>query len=104
MQPDPLSTTFDALANPTRRVILGRLAEGEASVTELSEPLTVSIQAVSQHLQVLERAGLIVRGRRAQLRPARLQPDPLRDAVVWLESYRRFWESGFDRMEARLDG
>jgi DNA-binding transcriptional ArsR family regulator len=104
MSADPLSTTFSALADPTRRAILGRLAEGEATVTELAAPFPVSVQAVSQHLQVLERAGLIVRGRRAQLRPSRLQADPLRDAVVWLESYRHFWDAGFDRMEARLRG
>jgi DNA-binding transcriptional ArsR family regulator len=95
--------TFAALADPTRRAILGRLAEGEATVNELAEPFPISKQAVSQHLKVLERAGLISRGRRAQLRPSQLQAAPLEDAVRWLEDYRRFWEAGFDRLEARLE-
>jgi DNA-binding transcriptional ArsR family regulator len=102
MATDQLTRTFHALADPTRRAILGRLTEGEASVGELAEPFRISAQAVSKHLKVLERAGLITRGRTAQLRPARLHAVPLKDAADWLEDYRRFWESGFDRMEARL--
>ena len=102
--PDHLSTTFAALADPTRRAILDRLADGEATVTDLAEPLPMTVQAVSQHLQVLERAGLITRGRRARLRPSTLHAEPLRDAVVWLESYRRFWEGSFDRLDARIGG
>jgi DNA-binding transcriptional ArsR family regulator len=102
MAVDQLTRTFAALADPTRRAILGRLAEGEATVGELAEPFPISSQAVSKHLKVLERAGLITRGRTAQLRPSRLQAAPLEDAVDWLETYRRFWEDGFDRLEARL--
>jgi DNA-binding transcriptional ArsR family regulator len=102
MSVDQLSHTFSALADPTRRAILGRLAEGEATVNELAEPFPISVQAVSKHLQVLERAGLITRGRTAQLRPSRLEGAPLREAVEWLQRYRRFWEAGFDRIEARL--
>jgi DNA-binding transcriptional ArsR family regulator len=102
MPVDQLSDTFSALADPTRRAILGRLAEGDATVNELAEPFPISVQAVSKHLQVLERAGLISRGRRAQLRPSRLQGGPLEEAVEWLERYRRFWEGSFDRLEARL--
>ena len=102
MAGDQLTRTFAALADPTRRAILGRLAEGEATVRELAEPFPISSQAVSKHLKVLERAGLITRGRTAQLRPSRLQAAPLQDAVDWLETYRRFWEDGFDRLEARL--
>ena len=97
-----MSTTFAALADPTRRAIIGRLAEGEATVTELAEPFPITVQAVSQHLKVLEQAGLITRGRRAQLRPARLEGDSLRDAAVWLESYRSFWDGSFDALEGRL--
>ena len=99
---DQLSNTFSALADPTRRAILGRLAEGEATVNELADPFPITVQAVSKHLKVLERAGLITRGRTAQLRPSRLQGAPLGDAVAWLESYRRFWDGSFDRLEARL--
>ena len=102
MTVDQLSNTFAALADPTRRAILGRLAEGEATVNELAEPFPITVQAVSKHLQVLERAGLITRSRTAQLRPSRLQGAPLRDAVDWLETYRQFWEGSFDRLEARL--
>ena len=102
MATDQLTRTFHALADPTRRAILGRLAEGEATVGELAAPFPISAQAVSKHLKVLERAGLITRGRTAQLRPSRLQAVPLKDAADWLEDYRRFWERGFDRMEARL--
>jgi DNA-binding transcriptional ArsR family regulator len=102
MATDQLTSTFRALADPTRRAILGRLAEGEASVSELAEPFPISAQAVSRHIKVLERAGLITRGRAAQLRPSKLRAAPLRDAADWLETYRRFWEDSFDRLEARL--
>ena len=102
MAVDQLSSTFAALADPTRRAILSRLAEGDATVNELAEPFPISVQAVSKHLKVLERAGLITRGRMAQLRPSRLQGAPLGDAAAWLEEYRRFWEGGFDRLEQRL--
>jgi DNA-binding transcriptional ArsR family regulator len=99
---DQLSNTFAALADPTRRAILGRLAEGDATVNELADPFPITVQAVSKHLKVLERAGLITRGATAQLRPSRLAGAPLKDAVDWLESYRGFWEGSFDRLEARL--
>ena len=99
---DPLTTTFAALADPTRRAILGRLAEGEATVNELAEPFPITTQAVSQHLKVLERAGLITRSRTAQLRPSRLQGARLKDATDWLEKYRPFWDESFDRLDARL--
>jgi DNA-binding transcriptional ArsR family regulator len=102
MAADELSTTFAALADPTRRAILERLAEGEATVGELAAPFPITVQAVSKHLRVLERAGLVERGRTAQLRPSRLRGTPLKDAVDWLLAYRRFWESGFDRLEDRL--
>jgi DNA-binding transcriptional ArsR family regulator len=102
MATDQLSSTFAALADPTRRAILGRLADGEATVNELAEPFPLSVQAVSHHLKVLEQAGLITRGRTAQLRPSRLRAEPLEDAVEWLEKYRPFWEGSFDRLEARL--
>jgi DNA-binding transcriptional ArsR family regulator len=99
---DQLSATFAALADPTRRAILGRLAQGEATVGELAAPFPITVQAVSRHLKVLEQAGLITRGRTAQLRPSRLEGAPLKEAADWLERYRRFWEGGFDRLEARL--
>jgi DNA-binding transcriptional ArsR family regulator len=102
MTEDRLSVTFAALADPTRRAILGRLADGEATVNELAEPFPISMQAISKHLKVLERAGLITRGRTKQLRPSRLEAKPLGEADAWLEKYRRFWESGFDRMGERL--
>ena len=102
MSVDALSTTFAALADPTRRAILTRLAEGEATVNELAEPFPISVQAVSKHLKVLERAGLITRGRSAQLRPSRLQGAPLQEAVEWLETYRAFWQGSFDRLDDRL--
>lgn len=102
MSTDQLSSTFAALADPTRRAILARLTTGEATVGELAEPFTISQQAVSQHLRVLEHAGLIERTRAAQLRPSRLRGAPLRAASEWLETYRGFWETGFDRMEERL--
>ena len=97
-----MTDTFAALADPTRRAILARLAEGEATVNELAEPFPISVQAVSKHLKVLERAGLITRRRSAQLRPSRLHGEPLKEAVVWLESYRRFWQGSFDRLDERL--
>jgi DNA-binding transcriptional ArsR family regulator len=102
MAPDHLSTTFAALADPTRRAILARLATGEASVTELAEPFEMSLPAVSKHLKVLERAGLIARGRQAQWRPCRLDAGPLKSAADWLEHYRRFWEESLDRLEHYL--
>jgi DNA-binding transcriptional ArsR family regulator len=102
MAVDQLSSTFAALADPTRRAILGRLAEGDATVNELAEPFPISVQAVSKHLKVLEQAGLITRGRAAQLRPSRLQGAPLKDAADWLGRYRRFWMGSFDRLDERL--
>jgi DNA-binding transcriptional ArsR family regulator len=99
---DQLSTTFAALADPTRRAILERLVDGEATVNELAEPFPITVQAVSQHLKVLEQAGLITRGRTAQLRPARLDGASLRGAVDYLERYRRFWDRSFDQLDARL--
>ena len=99
---DQLNLTFAALADPTRRAILARLARGEATVSELAEPFPISVQAVSKHLTVLERAGLISRGRSAQLRPSRLRAEPLKDAADWLGSYQRFWEAGFDALDERL--
>jgi DNA-binding transcriptional ArsR family regulator len=97
---DSLSSTLAALADPTRRAILARLALGETSVTDLAEPFAMSLPAVSKHLKVLERAGLITRGREAQWRPCRLQAAPLRGVAEWVEHYRRFWEAGFDRLES----
>lgn len=102
MTPDPLSTTFAALADPTRRAILARLAAGAASVTELAEPFDLSLPGVSKHLKVLERAGLIARGREAQWRPCRIQAEPLKDVTDWLEHYRHFWEQSFDRLDTYL--
>src|SRR5438067_4918353 len=102
--PDRLSETFSALAHPTRRAILARLALGEATVGELAEPFTMSLPAVSKHLKVLEHAGLISRGREAQWRPCRLEAAPLRDAADWIEDYRRFWEESFDRLDEYLAG
>jgi DNA-binding transcriptional ArsR family regulator len=99
---DPLSSTFAALADPTRRAILARLALGETSVTELARPFEMSMPAVSKHLKVLERAGLIARGREAQSRPCRLAPAPLQEAASWIEEYRRFWEVSLDRLEDYL--
>src|SRR5271154_2120400 len=100
---DPLSATFAALADPTRRAILARLASGEAAVTELAEPFEMSMPAVSKHLKVLERAGLIVRGREAQWRPCRLDAGPLKEAQSWIEDYRRFWSVHIDALERHLD-
>ena len=99
---DRLDRTFAALADPTRRAILARLASGEASVTELAEPFDISLPAVSKHLKVLERAGLIVRGRERQWRPARLQATPLKEVSEWTERYRRFWEESYDRLDEYL--
>jgi DNA-binding transcriptional ArsR family regulator len=99
-----LDRTFAALADPTRRAILERLADGEATVTELAEPFPVSVQAVSKHLKVLESAGLITRGRAAQLRPSRIDGAALKEAAEWIDGYRSFWERGFERMEHRLGG
>jgi len=102
MTPDPLSATFAALADPTRRAILARLAAGETSVTELAEPFDMSLPAVTKHLKVLERAGLIRRGREAQWRPCRLEAQPLREVSDWVEHYRRFWEQSLDRLDGYL--
>ena len=102
MPTDRLSATFAALADPTRRAILARLALGETSVTELAEPFEMSLPAVSKHLKVLERAGLIARGREAQWRPCRIEPAALKGVDDWLERYRRFWEEGFDRLDEYL--
>ena len=98
MTADHLSTIFGALADPTRREILTRLASGEKSVTELAKPLDMSLPAVTKHLKVLQRAGLITQGRQAQWRPCRLQAAPLKDASVWIEQYRKFWEESLDRL------
>ena len=103
MSADPLSQTFAALADPTRRAILARLCSGEATVSELAEPFDMSLPAVSKHLKVLERAGLVSRGREAQWRPCRLEAAPLEAANDWLEVYRRFWEQSLDRLESYLD-
>ena len=102
MQADHLSTTFAALADPTRRAILARLTAGEASVTELAEPFDMSMPAISKHLKVLERAGLVARGREAQWRPCRLDPAPLKDVAAWVERYREMWEQRFDRLDDYL--
>jgi DNA-binding transcriptional ArsR family regulator len=99
---DRLSVVFGALADPTRRAILARLAEGEATVNQLAEPFAMTLPAVSKHLKVLEQAGLISRGRHAQWRPCRLEAEPLREATEWVERYRRFWESSFDKLDAHL--
>jgi DNA-binding transcriptional ArsR family regulator len=98
-----LDRTFAALADPTRRAILARLAAGEASVTELAAPFEMSLPAVSKHLKVLERAGLITRGRERQWRPARLQAEPLKEVAEWTAAYRRFWEESYDRLDQYLD-
>ena len=102
MAPDQLDTTFAALADPTRRAILARLALGQASVTELAEPFEMSMPAISKHLKVLEHAGLIARGREAQWRPCRLQARPLKNVADWIEHYRRFWTESFDRLHDYL--
>ena len=102
MTTDALSLTFSALADPTRRSILARLTRGEASVTELASPFKMSLPAISKHLKVLERAGLIARGREAQWRPCRLEPEALKTVADWVEEYREFWEQRFDRLDAYL--
>jgi DNA-binding transcriptional ArsR family regulator len=102
MPADQLDAVFAALADPTRRAILARLADGEASVTALAEPFEISLPAISKHLKVLERAGLIARGRTAQWRPCRLDAAPLKEAATWLEKYRQFWEQSFDRLDDYL--
>src|ERR1700688_3542149 len=102
MPSDPLSATFAALADPTRRAILSRLSLGEASVMELAEPFDMSMPAISKHLKVLERAGLISRGQDAQRRPCRIRAAPLAEASEWMEAYRRFWEESFDRLDEYL--
>ncbi len=99
---DQLTATFSALADPTRRALLARLSAGEATVNELAAPFPVSVQAISKHLKVLERAGLVDRGRSAQLRPARLRADALREATAWLDDYREHWEQSFDRLGEHL--
>lgn len=103
MTADHLSTTFAALADPTRRAILARLRSGEATVLELAEPFDMSLPAISKHLKVLERAGLISRGRDAQRRPCRIEASRLKEATDWLERYRRFWDESFDRLDAYLN-
>lgn len=103
MPADHLSSTFAALADPTRRAILGRLSKGETSVMELAKPFKMSLPAISKHLKVLEKAKLIVRSREAQWRPCRLHPKPLKEVAQWIEHYRRFWEESFDRLETYLE-
>ena len=100
---DRLDRTFSALADPTRRAILARLAAGEASVTELAEPFEMSLPAISKHLKVLERAGLVARGRKRQWRPARLEAEPLKEVAEWTERYRRFWEERYERLDEYLE-
>src|SRR5256714_3076341 len=102
MDADPLSATFAALADPTRRAILARLAKGEATVTELAAPFDLSLPAISKHLKVLQRAGLIEQGRQAQWRPCRLTPEPLRDVAGWIRQYRAHWEASVDRRDEYL--
>jgi DNA-binding transcriptional ArsR family regulator len=102
MRADPLSNTLAALADPTRRDLLARLALGEATVTELAKPFDMSLPGISKHLRVLRRAGLIEQGRRAQWRPCQLDPEPLRKVAAWVEQYRRFWEQSFDRLDDYL--
>lgn len=99
---DPLSTTFQALADPTRRAILARLAQGEASVSDLAEPFEISLPAISRHLKVLEQAGLVSRTREAQWRPCQLKAGPLKEAAGWIDHYRRFWDASFERMDEYL--
>ena len=102
MRSDHLTTTFAALADPTRRAILARLAQGEATVNELAEPFSLSLPTVSKHLKVLQRAGLVSQGRKAQWRPCRLETAPLQDVARWMEDYRRFWDEGYDRLDEYL--
>lgn len=100
---DPMSVTLSALADPTRRAILARLAGGEASVGQLAAPFDISLPAISRHLKVLEEAGLVSRSRNAQWRPVQLQAAPLRDVAAWIEEYRRFWDEGFDKLDALIE-
>lgn len=102
MTPDTLNSTFSALADPTRRAILARLCQGEATVTELAEPFAISLPAISKHLKVLEKAGLVAQEAKAQWRPRRLEAAPLKDIADWIERYRRFWEESFDRLDDYL--
>jgi DNA-binding transcriptional ArsR family regulator len=102
MATDQLSTTFAALADPTRRAILARLSRGEATVTELAEPFALSLPAISKHLKVLQHAGLVTQGRKAQWRPCRLEAAPLREVAAWMEEYRQFWDESFDRLDDYL--
>jgi DNA-binding transcriptional ArsR family regulator len=102
MATDRLSLTFTALADPTRRAILARLAQGEATVTELAKPFALSLPAISKHLKVLQRAGLVTQGRKAQWRPCRLEPAPLKEVADWMEYYHRFWDQSFDRLDEYL--
>jgi DNA-binding transcriptional ArsR family regulator len=102
MATDQLSTTFAALADPTRRAILARLARGEATVTELAEPFALSLPAISKHLKVLQHAGLVTQGRKAQWRPCRLEAAPLREVAAWMEEYRQFWDESFNRLDDYL--
>lgn len=101
-RPDPLNATLLALADPTRRAILARLASGEATVTELARPFRMTLPGISKHLKVLERAGLISRGRDAQRRPCRLEPEPLKEVAAWVDHYSRFWDDSFDRLDEYL--
>ena len=100
--PNPLDMAFSALADPTRRAIIARLAQGDATVSQLAEPFDMTIPAISKHLKVLERAGLVEKGREAQFRPRRLKPEPLRDLAGWLENYRQFWDAKLDGLDAYL--
>jgi DNA-binding transcriptional ArsR family regulator len=102
MASDPLSVTFAALADPTRRAILARLAQGEATVSDLAQPFDLSLPAISKHLKVLQHAGLVTQGRRAQWRPCRIEPAPLQEVAVWMEGYRQFWDESWDRLDAYL--
>ncbi|SEB42786.1 transcriptional regulator, ArsR family [Nitratireductor aquibiodomus] len=103
MPSDTLSATFSALADPTRRAMLARLAEGEATVNELAEPFEMTLPAISKHLKVLEKAGLVSRGKNAQFRPCRLEAGPLKDIAGWVETYRRYWDESFDRLDSYLE-
>ena len=102
MATDPLSMTFAALADPTRRAILARLAQGEATVSDLAAPFDLSLPAISKHLKVLQHAGLVTQGRRAQWRPCRIDPEPLKEVAAWMADYRQFWDENWDRLDAYL--
>ncbi|MCC7024224.1 MAG: helix-turn-helix transcriptional regulator [Thermomicrobiales bacterium] len=103
MATDQLSVTFAALADPTRRAMLARLAQGEATVSDLAQPFDLSLPAISKHLKVLQHAGLVSQGRRAQWRPCRIEPAPLKEVAVWMEGYRQFWDESWDRLDAYLE-